>query len=247
MREYARGALGAVAFLTTVPVGRLTEIREADLRRGVALFPLVGAGVGLIVAAVAWAAAIVLPPFPAGTLAVTAGVGVTAAFHLDGLGDMADGVGAPLGGRDPLPAMLDPRLGTFGVAAVVLDLVLKVSLVAALVGRGFPWAVVAAASMARVTPVSLAWPLAYVGSGTGGWTRDVRAGTVLAAMALASAVAGPAVGPLRMVLLLVVVGSVALVLARWSRRRLGGVTGDVFGASAELAETLSLAAAVAAI
>jgi cobalamin synthase len=36
-----------------------------------------------------------------------------------------------------------------------------------------------------------------------------------------------------------------LVLARWSRRRLGGVTGDVFGASAELAETLSLAAVAA--
>ena len=248
MRERARGALGAIAFLTVVPVGRLIELGAADLRRGVVFFPLVGAGVGAVVAGVAWAAAGVLPPAAAAALAVATGVGATAAFHLDGLGDVSDGIGASLGGRDPMPAMGDPRLGAFGVAAVALDLLLKVSLVAfASAASGFAWAVVAAAALARLGPIVLAWRCPYVGAGTGAWTRDVRRRTVFGAVVVAAAVAVPSIGPVRAAAGLATVGVVDLVLGAWARRRLGGVTGDVFGASAEVGETLSLAVMLAAV
>ena len=241
MRDRARGALGAIAFLTAVPVGRVTQLREADLRRGVVLFPLVGGAVGGIVALVTWSAAVVLPAIPAATLGVAAGIVVTAAFHLDGLGDVADA----LGGRDPHQAMRDPRLGTFGVAGVTLDLLLKVSVVASLATSRFPWAIVAAASVARVAPVALAWRLPYVGGGTGGWTADIGARSVVAALVVAGVVVVPTVGAFGTALMLVVVGASVVGLGRWSRRRLGGVTGDVFGASAELGETLALAVALA--
>ena len=71
---------------------------ERDLRRGAALFPLVGAAVGALVALVAWGSAFVVPAFAAGVLGVACGVAVTAAIHLDGLGDIADGIGASLDG-----------------------------------------------------------------------------------------------------------------------------------------------------
>ena len=74
------------------------------------LFPVVGAAVGALVATVAWGAAQVLPPFAAAILGVASGVAATAALHLDGLGDVADGIGASLGGRDP-------RRGDAGSAA----------------------------------------------------------------------------------------------------------------------------------
>ena len=80
-----------------------------------------------------------LPTFAAAILGVASGVAATAALHLDGLGDVADGIGASLGGREPREAMRDPRLGTFGIAAVALDLLLKASLLSALVVAGFPW------------------------------------------------------------------------------------------------------------
>src|SRR5215510_515774 len=135
MSDRTRPVRAALSFLTAVPVGRGVELGERDLRRGAALFPLVGAAIGALVALVAWASAQVLPAFAAAVIGVAAGVGATAALHLDGLGDVADGLGASLAGGDPAEAMRDPRLGTFGIAAVALDLPLKTSLLAALVVR----------------------------------------------------------------------------------------------------------------
>jgi adenosylcobinamide-GDP ribazoletransferase len=245
MRDQGRAALGAVSFLTAVPVGRVTELNGADLRRGVVLFPVVGAAVGVVVALVAWSSAIVLPPLAAAALGVASWAALTAVFHLDGLADVADGVGAGLRGRDPLPAMHDPGLGTFGVVAVVLDLILKVALVAPLAGTAFPWELVAAAAVARLAPIALAWRLPYTGGGTGGWTSSVRARTTITALVLATAIAVPAVGVAGASVMFGAVALVVLVLGRWSRRRIGGVTGDVFGAATELGETLALAAVLA--
>lgn len=226
----------ALSFLTAVPVGH--PIGERDLRAGAVLFPIVGAAVGLVVAATAWAASLVLPSLPAAVLGVAAGVALTAAFHLDGLGDVADAIGAGLTGRDAAEVMRDPRLGTFGVAAVALDLLLRTSLLAALVTDGFPWAVVGAAALARAAPIGLAWRLPYAGGGTGGWTENVGGRTFAAAGIVALAIAGPTAG-IPLVGIVAAVAAVAGALGRWSRRRLGGATGDVFGAAAELGETLS--------
>jgi adenosylcobinamide-GDP ribazoletransferase len=147
VRDGAKPAIAAIAFLTALPVGRRRVIGERDLRAGVVLFPLVGALVGALMAVVAWGAASILPSFPSAVLGVAAGVAVTGAMHLDGLADTADGVGAALGGRDPSVGMKDPRLGTFGGAALVLDLLLKTSVLAVLVvGGRFPGEAIAAAA-----------------------------------------------------------------------------------------------------
>lgn len=244
MRERTRPALAALSFLTAVPVARGAQIGERDLRRGAVLFPVVGAAVGALVASVAWGASYLVPPFPAAVLGVASGVAVTAAFHLDGLGDVADGIGASLTGRDPAEVMRDPRLGTFGVAAVALDLSLKASLISALVVDGFPWSVVAAGALSRVAAIALAWGLPYAGGGTGVWTEGVGAGTTAVAFGIALAIAVPSAG-LASAGMVVAIAAVAASVGWWSSRRLGGVTGDGFGAAVELGETLALVAAVA--
>jgi adenosylcobinamide-GDP ribazoletransferase len=245
MGEPTRPLVAALSFLTAFPVARGAEIDGRDLRRGAVLFPLVGAVVGALVATVAWGAGQVLPPFAAAILGVASGVVATAALHLDGLGDVADGIGASLGGRDPREAMRDPRLGTFGIAAVALDLLLKSSLLSALVVAGFPWEVVAAGSISRVAPIAMAWRLPYLGAGTGGWTDRIGGGTAAAALVIGLAISIPCAG-LATPAMLIAVAIVAIVLGSWSRRRLGGATGDVFGAIIELGETFALVAALAA-
>jgi adenosylcobinamide-GDP ribazoletransferase len=244
MRERTRPLVAALSFLTAVPVARGARLGERDLRRGVVLFPVVGAAVGALVAFVAWGASQVLPPFAAAILAVASGVAVTAALHLDGLGDVADGIGASLGGREPVEAMRDPRLGTFGIAAVALDLLLKASLLSALVVHGFPWEVVAVGAISRVAPIGLAWALPYVGAGSGGWTDRMGPGALLIALGIALAIGIPTAG-LSVLGVVFAVALVAVLLGAWSRRRLGGVTGDVFGAAVELGETMGLLAIVA--
>lgn len=244
MRERTRPVVAALSFLTAVPIGR--GVGERDLTRGAALFPVIGAAVGAVAAVVAWGAAHVLPPFAAAVLGVASGVTATAALHLDGLGDVADGIGAALSGSDPAEAMRDPRLGAFGVAAVALDLLLKVSLLAALVGQGFPWAVVAAGALSRAAPIALAWRSPYAGGGAGAWLNAIGGRTAIATLLVALTVAVPSAGGPATGAMVAVAAVLVLVLSTWSKRHLGGFTGDVLGASAELGETLMLAAAIAA-
>jgi adenosylcobinamide-GDP ribazoletransferase len=247
VRDGLRSAVAAVTFLTAVPIGRRTAVDGRDLRGGLVLFPAVGALVGALMAVVAWVAALALPPFPAAALSVAAGVFVTAAMHLDGLADTADGLGAALRGGDPSTAMHDPRLGVSGGAATALDLLLKVSVLSALVaGPRFPVEAIAAGALGRAAAIALmtALPYAGPGSGTGGWTRDMALGPCLIGVASASVLGvltiGPAFGAMAAAGLVV-----SAIVGRWSRRHLGGVTGDTLGAAAELTETFALTAALA--
>jgi adenosylcobinamide-GDP ribazoletransferase len=239
--------VAAVTFLTAAPIGRGTEIRAPDLRRGLVLFPVVGALVGGLTAAVAWGAALAVPPFPAAALGVAAGVLVTAAMHLDGLADTADGMGAALVGRDPAAVMHDPRLGTFGGAALTLDLLLKVSVLSALVaGPRFPVEAIAAGVIGRAVPIALVVAVPYAGgaSGAGAWVRGAGLAPSLVGITTTSAFGILAVG-LAFGAMIVPAVVIAVIVGRWSSRHLGGVTGDTLGATAELSETLALTVALA--
>ena len=244
MSDRTRPVRAALSFLTAFPVGRGVELGERDLRRGATLFPAVGAAIGALMALVAWGSAQVLPSFAAAVLGVATGVAATAALHLDGLGDVADGIGASLAGGDPAEGMRDPRLGTFGVAAIALDLLLKVSLLSAMLASGFPWAVAAAGALSRVAPVALAWRLPYAGGGTGTWTSHIGSPPVLLASVVALAIAIPSAG-VSTVGMVAAVATASALVGWWSSRRLGGITGDGFGAAIELGETLAIAVAVA--
>jgi adenosylcobinamide-GDP ribazoletransferase len=248
VRDGLRSAIAALTFLTAVPVGRRAAIADADLRRGVMLFPFIGGLVGGAVALVAWGAGHVLPTLPAALLGVGTGALLTGAMHLDGLADTADGLGAALAGRDPAPAMADPRLGTFGGVALGLDLLLKVSVLAAIIGSGrFPWEVVAAGALGRGSILALAVALPYAGppEGAGAWTGSLGRRRFAAGLVIAGAIGVATAGP-RVVAMLAASAVVCVLVGRWSSRHLSGMRGDTFGAAAELTETLALTAALAA-
>ena len=118
-----RGLLGAVSFLTRVPTGT-GERRVEELAGFVPWFPVVGAGVGLVIAAIYAASRTLWPPLPAATVAVVAGIGLTGAFHEDGLGDTADALAGGTDRDSTIRILKDPRLGTFGVLAVAASLLL---------------------------------------------------------------------------------------------------------------------------
>jgi len=200
------------------------EISAGDVARGAVFFPFVGAAVGAATAGVALLAHLAFSPLLSAALAVAAATALTGALHVDGLADTADALGGRTRERR-LEIMRDSRIGTFGAAAVALDLLIKVAAVQQLVSHGLLPALIAAGALSRASSVVLAGWLPYAReSGTGGVLgRPSR---------LALAVCAPA-API----------SYPFVLAY--RRLLGGVTGDALGAAIELTETLVLVVAAA--
>ena len=167
---------------------------------------------------------------------------LTGGLHLDGVADVFDALGGGRGDKQRmLDIMRDSRIGAHGAAALVLLLLAKVAAVAELLARRDLGGLLAFPAVARwaVTPAIVFHPYARA-EGTGrafnGEARpwEVAGATVLLALALV------AVGPR---LLVPAAGALAAatLFALWLRRRLGGLTGDVYGASIELAEVVTLA------
>jgi adenosylcobinamide-GDP ribazoletransferase len=240
-----RPAAAALAFLTLLPLGRL-EIGERDVARGALLFPVVGALVGAGVALVGIGLEDALTPFLAAAVAVAFEAVVTGGIHLDALADASDGLGVRNRGR-ALEIMGEGPVGAFGVASLVLDLLLKTGAIAVLLAADGTLVVVAAAmALGRAAPLVLAWALPYARSGEGSGrilTDRTPAWSLGGGLALALVLATALLG-LRAVALLAGAAMATLLVAVAARRRLGGVTGDVLGAGIELATTGSLLAAV---
>ena len=183
------GFLGAVSFLTRVPTGTGAR-RPEELAASVPWFPVVGAGVGLAVAAVYAGAGELLPPLPAASLAVVAGICLTGAFHEDGLGDTADAFGGHHDRDGTVRILKDPRLGTFGVLAVAASLLLRAGAVAALAPAAALAALPAAHALSRAAAVAAMTALPAAGD-TGLGASYVR--SLSRRRALAGAAAGLAV------------------------------------------------------
>jgi len=239
----ARAAVGALAFLTRAPVGTRAD---ADLAHAAPLFPAVGALIGAVVGGTATLLAFALPPLVAAGIAVALEVAITGALHLDGLADSADG----LAGRDrehALAIMRDHVVGTYGTCALVLNLLVKTAAVAALAGGDAILVVIAAYTVSRAAALPLAAALgpARPGPGVGRLIAGRLSLRVAAAGTLLSAVIATAASGWRAAPTLGCLAVVTAVVGVTARRRLGGVTGDTFGAAIELTATLALVVAAA--
>jgi adenosylcobinamide-GDP ribazoletransferase len=238
--------LAAVVFLTRFPLP--VHVSADGIGRAARWFPLVGALLGGIAAAIAAASAELprLPPVMGALALVSLGAWVTGAIHLDGLADTADGFGGGRTRDEVLRIMRDPVVGSFGVLAIVLATSTKVAAIASLLERQMaPPFLVVAATLSRWTVVVLgAWlPYARPEGGLGQPVTQLQCADVLWATAVTGVVTVAAVGRDALIPFAVAV-LVSAGIGRMAMRRIGGVTGDVFGASVELTETLVLAVGV---
>jgi len=116
------GLISAIRFLTLLPIGKPNTF---DPERMVPFFPLVGIILGVLLAAFDWCMLRLWPPNIASLLDVVFLVLVTGAFHLDGLGDTADGLLGHRSREQALLIMKDSRIGAMGLVAVVCALLIK--------------------------------------------------------------------------------------------------------------------------
>jgi len=242
-----RGLVTAMRTLTILPVPG----READgMADALPWFPLAGGLTGLLVYGLSRGIGLVSGDWAGGAAAtaLVAGVLLTRGFHLDGLADWADGFG---GGRDrahTLAIMKDSRVGSFGVLAVLVVLLLKYVALLRLAGTGALHLIVPVFIVSRTVPVDLSVRLPYARPEGGTAAPFVegarpfhRTAALLAALVLLLALSG-----WRGWVLLAVGMAASRLLGSWFRRRVGGVTGDLLGAACELVETGLLFACAAA-
>ena len=240
----ARAFRGAVSFLTRIPTGTGMSSPES-MATWVPYFPIVGALVGLSGALVYAAASVAWAPIVAASIAVAVEVVITGGFHEDGLGDGADALGA----ADPADArriLKDPRLGSFGVMAIVLGIVLRIGALASLQTWSAVAVLPAAHALARAAATSILGSAPIAGDGLGAaYARALSSRTLVAGAIAALLIAVVAIG-----LWAPVAAGACALIALWLRRaashRLGGVTGDVLGAIQQcaLVAVLLLASAV---
>jgi adenosylcobinamide-GDP ribazoletransferase len=123
------GFVGAVQFLTRVPVTRATAADTADV---VIWFPVVGALIGAVAGGTVAGLSHLVPGSVAAAVGVLVGILVTGAFHEDGLADTADAIAGGATRERRFEILKDPRHGTYGVAALCGSVVVRVVAVASL-------------------------------------------------------------------------------------------------------------------
>jgi adenosylcobinamide-GDP ribazoletransferase len=222
------GFVRAVRYLTIVPMPGRPVAGPVEIGQSALWFPVVGFILGITLAGIDFVTARLFPGLLGALLTVTAWKLLTGGLHLDGLADR-------------LAIMRDSRIGTFGAVGLILFLMLEIVTVAelSLVVR---WrALVVVPTLARALPPLLA--RCFPSARPTGQGAAFMAGVGAAAAPLAAIVATlVAVLTLRAagVAALVVALAVGFVVAWFQSRRLGGLTGDVFGAVVELSELAAL-------
>ena len=218
-----RGPRAALSFLTVLPVGGHQTAPAVQFGR--AWFPAVGLLLGGAAAGALWLVSAATNPLLGAVAAVAVLVLLTGALHVDGLADTADGL---LGGATferRLEIMRDPRVGSFGVAAVILVL-------------AGDWA--ALTGMARLAAVLVLVGLPHARSeGLGAAAQGGRPLVDLLAAGVTAAL--PVALDWRHGIIAAALVAVAtLGLAALARSRIGGMTGDVCGAVVEVGQLAAL-------
>ena len=247
--RWLAGPVESFALLSAVRMPAVPSVRRA-----LPWAPVVGLVLGAVATALAWLTGRGAGPLVGAVVGIAVLAALTRGLHLDGLADTADGLG-PLRGRErALEVMRAGDVGPFGVATLVLTLLLQVACLAGLLGTDGGWLALPVATVAaRVVMARTGLPGVAVAAGSslgsavaGSVPRAWLAGTVVltaAATGGAAELTGGVPDGWRLLVAAAAGWLAAEGLHRRARQRLGGVNGDVMGAMGEVTATVTLLAA----
>ena len=246
-----RSLILMIQFMTRYPIPLEIEFTAERFVSGMKWMPLVGLLVALPAAGALYLLDSLLGREIGALAAVIVLILVTGGLHLDGIADTADGLFSYRSRERMLAIMRDSTLGTNGVTAIVLSVLVKFVLVKNIPATGAICAVLAAPVLGRM---ALTWHSAvarYAREERGigeyvnqtGLTQAIAA--TLVSLPLVTAILSPAgLTPSVLALLILLLHGTAILLAllfaAYLKTRLGGITGDTIGATIELVEIAAL-------
>ena len=237
----------SIVFCTRLPLLQSTPLTGNLLSRAAWAFPVAGIVIGLVGAIVYGVAhRLGLPPWPAAGLSVAVTMLATGCLHEDGLADTADGFGGGNTREQKLAIMRDSHIGAYGVCALIISLVLRVSALASLPGaHAVVWALIASHTAARATMPALMLLLPPARSD--GLSHDAGkppGEAVAAAAAIGFVVLALCLHLGHAIATLILLAVIVALMAWLSRRQIEGQTGDVMGALEQASEIAVLLVAV---
>ncbi len=237
MFESFKAALG---FLSLIPGGRQKSLTPEEFGRFPAFFPAVGLVFGLLLYLSHSIFSRALPPGVLAVLLCAFLAALNRGFHLDGLADAADALFSHKPLEQKLAIMKDSRQGTFGVLAIVLDILLKMNFLEAVLPAA-PWALMLWPVWGRLTASVVAVHSRYVGdeTGLGRWMAENSGPKELFQAALFSLVLSLFGGGAAILAALSAIFLGFLLTWAW-KKSLGGITGDLLGASVEIGEIFTI-------
>ncbi|MCG9721249.1 adenosylcobinamide-GDP ribazoletransferase [Shewanella sp. Isolate7] len=232
----------AMGFFTRIPMPVWVEVDNERLNQASRYFALVGVVVGGLSALIYGLTIQILPNSVAVLFAMLTGLLLTGGFHEDGLADTADGFGGGWQVQDKLTIMKDSRIGTYGVLALVMGLLLKfvlLSEIALFDGDLVIAALVVGHCLSRMVAASLIFTETYVRDDSSSKSKPLaqsqtlnELGILLLTGVLTLWLSGIA-SAISLCLLLL---ALRQLLVRGCRRQIGGYTGDVLGAVQQVSE-----------
>jgi adenosylcobinamide-GDP ribazoletransferase len=228
----------AFAFLTRIPINHKPEI---SIQRSAVWFPLVGWVIGGVTGLLFYFLSQGIPALPAAAITILFSTLVTGGFHQDGLADTFDGLVGGWNTEDRLRILKDSRHGTYGVLSITLQLIIQISLLSTLSSKVGAIAIITAHTLGRLVPIYfMLAPAVPTHEGMGAtYSRAVGARDVVASTLLTIALLFGLIGA-HLFIAAVIVAIVGLAFLAYVKKKIGGVLGDVLGASEQIAESFIL-------
>ncbi|MBI5875910.1 MAG: adenosylcobinamide-GDP ribazoletransferase [Deltaproteobacteria bacterium] len=237
-----KGFIYALQLLTIIPIKIKDAVDERDLGKSTAFFPLVGAVQGVILVGANLLFSKFLPHDIASCLVLLILILTNGGFHLDGFADTIDGLAGGNTKEERLDIMKDSRIGAIGVVALILLLLTKFLAINSLQAEIKNYILFLLPVIGRWSMVPMAYWANYARP-TGGLGRAFTEYTGLKQLLLASFFAllssvifMKQAGAAYFIVLLILTYLTTL----YFRKKLGGVTGDVFGFQSEITEVIFL-------
>jgi adenosylcobinamide-GDP ribazoletransferase len=239
------GFLLALEFLTILRLRRPAASTAEAYARAQRWYAVIGLIVGALTLAIARLAGIAAGNALAAATAAVLPLLLSRGLHVDGLADCADGIWGGFTPERRLEIMKDSKIGVFGALAIGCTLLVRWASASTLIASKawYPLALAPMLGRAMLPLVVAAFP--YVRPrGLGTCYRAAASKAVLINLIVA-VIAAVLLSGIAGVVLAGIAALVAMLTGAYIRSRIGGLTGDGYGAAAELAEVASLAVAAA--
>lgn len=235
------GLVVALQFLTRIPVNIPAEFTQKTMAKSTFFFPFVGLLVGAL-SGLTYHVLLFVNKEVAALGGVIALIFITGGLHMDGLSDTGDGFFSSREKETVLKIMKDSRIGTFGVIAIVLDILSKYVLILNTGMQVLPCLMLSCANARLSTVMLMSFTKPARADGLGAMFASSNTKKYFCLGSVLYIVSGILFFGWKYMLPLAATLLSSLLIARKSYKTIGGLTGDVYGANIEISEVVSLLA-----